>query len=184
MRSRIVFVAIAVTLSCCSKVDQTRPSRDSVSADSNKATFRSAIAIWAAGDISAIDQVTGPQYVGHVSTGDRDRQGLRERIEAFQRLYSSVAFHVEDQPDGDKVVTRLSADLTRRDTGKSVKLIGINISRFADGKIIEEWNTWEPVRHRESDTLTPNQSMKPRPPDHATARNLASEHAVGLSLSR
>ncbi len=122
-----------------------------MSADSNKAVFRKAIDIWAVGDVSAIDHVVAPEYVGHVSTGNRDRQGLRERIEAFQRLYSSIAFHVEDQlADGDNFVTRLSADLTSRDTGKSVKLIGINISRFADRKIIEEWNTWEPVAPEKS----------------------------------
>jgi len=86
------------------------------------------------------------EYVGHVSTGDRDQQGLRQRIEAFHRLYADVVFHVEDQMvDGDKVVTRLSAEVTRRDTSKRAKLIGINISRVAHGKIAEEWATWEPL---------------------------------------
>jgi ketosteroid isomerase-like protein len=120
--------------------------KDQMSAESNKALLRRAIDIWSAGNLSAVDEIVAPEYVGHVSTGDRDKQALRQRIEAFHRLYSQMAFHVEDQmADGDKVITRLSAVVTRRDTGKSAKLIGINISRVVRGKIVEEWNTWEPV---------------------------------------
>jgi predicted SnoaL-like aldol condensation-catalyzing enzyme len=48
--------------------------------------------------------------------------------------------------DGEKVITRLTADVTMRDGGESVTLMGINISRIVDGKIVEEWNTWEPLR--------------------------------------
>jgi len=91
--------------------------------------------------------VVAPGYIGHTSTGGRDIQGLRQRIEAFHKLYSNISFHIEDQmADGDKVVTRLTADVTMRDSGKSARLMGINISRIADGKIVEEWNTWESVR--------------------------------------
>ena len=87
--------------------------KDQMSAESNKALLRRAIDTWSAGDLSAVDEVVAPEYVGHVSTGDRDKQALRQRIEAFHHLYSQMAFHVEDQmADGDKVITRLSADLT------------------------------------------------------------------------
>jgi predicted SnoaL-like aldol condensation-catalyzing enzyme len=117
------------------------------SADSNKALFRHAVDQWATGDMSALDQVVAPGYIGHTSTGDRDIEGLRQRIQAFHKLYSSMSFHIEDQmTDGDKVITRMTAHATMRDNGKSVKLMGINISRIANGKIVEEWNTWEPVK--------------------------------------
>jgi predicted SnoaL-like aldol condensation-catalyzing enzyme len=109
--------------------------------------FRRAVDQWAAGDVSALEQMVAPGYIGHTSTGDRDIEGLRQRIEAFHKLYSKSSFHIEDQmADGDKVISRMTVDVTMRDSGKSVKLIGINISRIADGKIVEEWNTWEPVK--------------------------------------
>ena len=117
-----------------------------MSAESKKALFRHAVELWQAGSLSDLERVVAPEYVGHVSAGDRDIQGLRQRIESFHRLYADVVFHIEDQiADGDKVVTRLTAEVTRRDTGKHAKLIGINISRIAHGQIVEEWATWEPL---------------------------------------
>jgi hypothetical protein len=50
--------------------------------------------------------------------------------------------------DGEKVITRLTARVTMRDSGESAMLLGINISRIVDGKIVEEWSTWEPLRTR------------------------------------
>ena len=138
-----LILAFAFTLCSCSRSTHR-------SADSNKALFRHAVDVWAAGDMSALEQVVAPGYVGHTSTGDRDIEGLRQHIQAFHKLYSSMSFHIEDQmADGDKVVTRLTADVTMRDSGKPARLMGINISRIADGKIVEEWNTWEPIRGTE-----------------------------------
>ena len=135
-----LILAFAFTLCSCSR------SAHRSSADSNKALFRHAVDVWAAGDMSALEQVVAPGYIGHTSAGDRDIQGLRQRIEGFHKLYNNVSFHIEDQmADGDKVVTRLTADVTMRESGKSARLMGINISRIAEGKIVEEWNTWEPV---------------------------------------
>ena len=117
------------------------------SSESSKAVFRHAVGIWAAGDISALDEVIAPNYVGHTSAGDRDLDGLRQTIEAFHKLYSKSSIHIQDQMiDGEKVITRLTANVTMRDSGESATLMGINISRIVDGKIVEEWNTWEPLR--------------------------------------
>lgn len=117
------------------------------SSESSKAVFRHAVDVWAAGDISALDEVVAPNYIGHTSAGDRDLDGLRQTIEAFHKLYSKSSFHIEDQMiDGENVITRLTADVTLRDSGESATLMGINISRIVEGKIVEEWNTWEPLR--------------------------------------
>jgi hypothetical protein len=34
----------------------------------------------------------------------------------------------------------------RNAKGEPVALMGINISRVRDGKLEEEWNTWEPLK--------------------------------------
>jgi hypothetical protein len=115
--------------------------------ESSKAVFRHAVDVWASGDISALDEVVAPNYIGHTSAGDRDLAGLRQTIKGFHKLYSKCSFHIEDQMmDGEKVITRLTADLTMRDSGESATLMGINISRIVAGKIVDEWNTWEPLR--------------------------------------
>ena len=117
------------------------------SSDSSKAAFRHAVDVWSAGDLSGLDEVVAPSYIGHTAAGDRDVNGLRQSIEAFHKLHSQCSFRIEDQMvDGEKVITRLTAEVTMRDSGESVTLMGINISRIVDGKIVEEWNTWEPLR--------------------------------------
>jgi ketosteroid isomerase-like protein len=121
-RHVLLILALAFTLCSCSKSGQAPDNQSTTSAESNKALLRHAIDIWAAGNLSDLEQVVASEYVGHVATGDRDQQALRQRIKAFHRLYADVVFHVEDQmTDGDKVVTRLSAEVTRRDTGKRAK---------------------------------------------------------------
>ncbi len=114
-----------------------------------KAVFRKLVDLYAAGDVSALDQVVAPNYVGHPSAGDRDREGLRQSILYFHNLflYTRDSFVIEDQlVDGDKVVTRMTAHVHVRETGEPVTLLGINIARIVDGKLVEEWNTWEQTK--------------------------------------
>ena len=100
------------------------------SPESRKAVFRKLVDLYAAGDVSALDQVVAPNYVGHPSAGDRDLEGLRQSILYFHSLfvYTKDSFHIEDQlVDGEKVVTRMTAHVQIRETGEPVTLLGINI---------------------------------------------------------
>ncbi len=122
------------------------------SPESRKAVFRALVHLYAAGDVSALDQVIPPDYVGHTSAGDRDREGFLQSILFFHRLYvyTRDSFRVEDQlVDGEKVVTRMTANVRLRETGEPITLLGINIARIVDGKIVEEWNTWEQLKLRQ-----------------------------------
>jgi hypothetical protein len=44
---------------------------------------------------------------------------------------------------GDRVASRLEASLTNTATKRPIRMMGMNISRFRDGKIAEEWVVWE-----------------------------------------
>lgn len=102
--------------------------------------------MWETGDLSEFDKIIAADYVGHVASGTRDREGLRERIRTFRRLYPDIHFEVEDQfSQREKVVTRMRAVGTNSSTGAKTELIGINISRVVDRKVAEEWATWESV---------------------------------------
>ncbi len=119
------------------------------SPESRKAVFRTLVDLYAAGDVASLEQVIPPDYVGHVSAGDRDREGLLQSILYFHNLfvYTKDSFIVEDQlVDGEKVVTRMTAHVHLRETGEPLTLLGINIARIIDGKIVEEWNTWEQLK--------------------------------------
>jgi predicted ester cyclase len=117
------------------------------SADTRKAAFRQALEIWQEGRADRVDAVVTANYVGHTSTGDRNIDGLRKRIVEFHALYPDIRFTVEDQlAEGDRVTTRMTAIGTSQATGKPVRLIGVNISRFVGNRIAEEWPVWEVVR--------------------------------------
>jgi ketosteroid isomerase-like protein len=119
------------------------------STESKKAVFRRLVDLYATGDISALEEVIAPNYVGHASAGDRDLEGFRQSILHFHQLfiYTRDSFRIEDQMvDGEKVATRMTANVRIRETGEAVTLMGINIARIVDGKIVEEWNTWEQLK--------------------------------------
>jgi ketosteroid isomerase-like protein len=119
------------------------------SRESKKAVFRRLVDLYATGDISALEEVIAPNYVGHASAGDRDLEGFRQSILHFHQLfiYTRDSFRIEDQMvDGEKVATRMTANVRIRETGEAVTLMGINIARIVDGKIVEEWNTWEQLK--------------------------------------
>jgi predicted SnoaL-like aldol condensation-catalyzing enzyme len=103
--------------------------------------------MWLNGDFSTYHDAFAPDYIGHVATGDRDVAGLKRRIAAFRERYPDASFTIEDQWGlGDKVVTRMTLRATDSTTGALITQMGINITRFRDGKMVEEWNTWETLR--------------------------------------
>jgi predicted ester cyclase len=115
-----------------------------MSAQSNKDLFRTYVGLWETGRIDELGTVIHDRYVGHAPAGDRDLEGLRQRITVFGQLYSGARFQIEDElAQGSKVATRLTATAQRAAAGQAVKLFGLNISRVLDGKIIEEWMAWE-----------------------------------------
>ena len=94
--------------------------------------------------MNELASVLTPNYVGHAASGTRDIDGLRERITQFHKIYRDVHFLIEDQvAERDRVATRMIATATASATGKPVKLIGLNVSRFRGGRIAEEWPVWE-----------------------------------------
>ena len=76
-----------------------------------------------------------------LSAGDRDLEGFRQSILYFHKLFvfTQDSFRIEDQlVDGEKVATRMTAHVTIRETGEPVTLLGINIARIVDGKLVED----------------------------------------------
>jgi hypothetical protein len=115
-----------------------------MSANTNKQLFCDYVQVWESGELAGLERTIHEDYIGHPSWGDRDLEGLRQRIVVFGQIYQNVRFSIEDQiTEGDKVATRLTAMAKRSADGQEVVLYGLNISRIAGGKIIEEWMAWE-----------------------------------------
>ena len=68
-----------------------------MSAQSNKDLFRTYVGLWEDGRIDDLPTVIHDHYVGHAAAGDRDLEGLRQRIMVFGQLYPGARFQIEDQ---------------------------------------------------------------------------------------
>jgi len=97
-------------------------------------------------DLASVAEVYHPQFVDHVNSLEyHGTEGAQKSVALYLELFPDLSFEVEEQvTEADRVVSRWTLTGTHR--GRSVRLWGIVISRFADGKIVEDWAA--------SDTLT------------------------------
>ena len=110
--------------------------------------------VWNETDLSYVDQVYKADYVAHVAGAPRDIEGL-EQFKQFVILHSvltsKLQFRVEDQiAEGDRVATRWIATtlpaaglVSTPSDQQEVRVTGISIHRFTDGKIVESWDNWD-----------------------------------------
>jgi predicted ester cyclase len=96
-------------------------------------------------DLGSLPDVYHPEFVDHVNALEyRGHEGARKSIALYLALFPDLRFQVDEQlTEGDRVASRWTMIGTHR--GRPVKLTGIVISRFKDGRIIED--------HAASDTL-------------------------------
>jgi steroid delta-isomerase-like uncharacterized protein len=118
--------------------------------DQNKAAVKNFIdRLFSEGDLSAVDDHLSEDFVNHDphfgATGDRDgfRQMSNTCRTACPDWHSDMHRFVAEN---DVVVEHFTASGTHRGelmgiapTGKTLVLKGINIFRFADGRIVERW---------------------------------------------
>jgi steroid delta-isomerase-like uncharacterized protein len=114
-----------------------------------------------------LDEVYAPDVVWHQPEGDI--QGLEEAeqfVAMITTAFPDMSTTVEDViAEGDKVVTRVTIRGTHQGeveeygppTGKQVELEGITIHRFEDGKIVEEWNSYDNLSILQQLGLAPEQ---------------------------
>jgi predicted ester cyclase len=97
-------------------------------------------------DLASVAEVYHPQFLDHVNSLEHHGlDGARDSVALYLELFADLSFKVDEQvSEGDRVVSRWT--LTGIHRGRPVRLWGIVISRFEDGKIVEDWAA--------SDTLT------------------------------
>jgi steroid delta-isomerase-like uncharacterized protein len=111
--------------------------------------------VWNKGKLNVLDEITTKD---HVSSGPGSLPGLptgpegsKQFVTVYRNAFPDVHFTIDDQlADGDKVVTRWTADGTHQGelqglpaTGKSSTVTGININRIENGKIAESWGIFD-----------------------------------------
>lgn len=98
---------------------------------------------------AGVTEVYHPQFVDHVNALEyRGIDGARQSVALYRELFPDLRFTVDEQvSEGNRVASRWTLTGTHR--GRAVRLRGIVISRFEDGRIIEDWassDTLELVR--------------------------------------
>ena len=124
-----------------------------MSIEQNKATARRWFTdIIAQGQLAVADEVFAANHVIHDPHGPPGGwpdgpEGLKMVASAFSGAFTDWNIDIDDQiAERDKVVTRWTARATHTGplpgapaTGRSVRVTGANVARFADGKIAESW---------------------------------------------
>jgi steroid delta-isomerase-like uncharacterized protein len=105
------------------------------------------------GNLNAIDELVATDYVYHEPTAGekRGRDGYKQLITMYRNAFPDVRLTVEQQiAEGDLVVTRWTARGTHRGelfgaspTNKQVNVQGILISRISNGKVVEEFESYD-----------------------------------------
>ena len=106
--------------------------------------------VWNKGDFAVADELLARDYVDHDSSYPPGPAGVQAELSMYRRAFPDLRFTVEDViAEDDRVATRVSAigthqgDLPRIPaTGKRVTISGIVVFRFAHGKAVEAWMSY------------------------------------------
>ena len=107
---------------------------------------------WNQGNVAPLDEILASDYIHHDPGRPdvRSREDYKRWLAESHNLFPDLQIIGEDQvAEGDKVVTRWTFNGTNTGdfetpaplpaTGRKVAFMGMNIYRFAGGKIVEEW---------------------------------------------
>ena len=125
--------------------------------EENKALAQRAIdEVWSKGNLAVAPDVYSPNFVSHQHSHPhvrdvRDLPALIEFVREFREAFPDFHDTIHDQvAKGDKVVTRFTSTGTHRGalmglqpTNKQASWMGIVIDRIEEGKIVEEWVSWD-----------------------------------------
>ncbi len=105
------------------------------------------------GNLVVVDQLAASNYVYHEPTAGEVKgpEGLKKLITMYRHAFPDLRMTIDDQiAEGDRVVTRWRARGTHKGelmgvapSGKPITVTGILITRFANGKFVEEWENYD-----------------------------------------
>ncbi len=124
-----------------------------MSVQQNKAVVRRGLLdMWSTGNLSILEELIAPTYVMHDVAGDFNGvEAYHQFFTLYRNAFPDLHFTVDDQVgEGDFVATRWSSFGTHRGelmgiapTGKEITCMGVTLTRFENGKAVEEWNYWD-----------------------------------------
>jgi predicted ester cyclase len=125
--------------------------------EDNKAVPRRALeGVWSVGGSARAEDVYAPEVVSHQHSHPtvddvRGIGALKSFIAEFQSAFPDFVDTVERQiAEGDFVTTQFTSAGTQRGellgiapTNRRIEWMGIELARVVDGKIVENWVSWD-----------------------------------------
>ena len=119
-------------------------------AEENKASIRRYVEeAWNKGNVDIMDELMAAHYARHmaISAPPLTRDGQKQRILGFRRAFPDLRLTIEDMvAEGEKVSFRLTLRGTHQGdfmhvppTGKQIVVGAVDVARFEDGKVVEQW---------------------------------------------
>jgi predicted ester cyclase len=112
--------------------------------DSNRDVARTALEqVCSRGDMGLASRCYAEDFADHVGRLEyRGLEGVEQSTAIYRALLEDLAFDVVDQvAEGDRVASRFV--LRGANRGRRVQLWGITISRFHEGRIVEDWSAFD-----------------------------------------
>jgi len=107
---------------------------------------------WNQGNTAVFDELFAADYLGHDPSGPmHGPEGFKQFYATYRTAFPDTHLTIEDQiAEGNTVASRWTATGTHQGplmgippSGKRVRVTGITISRYASGKIAEEWFSYD-----------------------------------------
>jgi steroid delta-isomerase-like uncharacterized protein len=129
--------------------------------------------VWNQGKLERADELMSPDYVLHIQGGPETLttpEGFKQLCATYRGAIPDVHTTIEDLVgEGDRVVWRFTMRGTHlgelpggiAPTGKPVSFGGVVISRFAEGRWVEDWPIWDALTMLQQIGVvpTPDQEM-------------------------
>ena len=143
--SLFLIIAVVLTTGCQQQTDYSKEL---------KPLFDKYYEVWETGNLDELDAIIGPNFVRHSDKGTsvEGLENLKKMISGFRtafpdlKVVSNEEIYSENKFAGRWTFTGTNTGPGEMPpTGKSVTIWGINIIYFKDGKIVEEWDSFDNV---------------------------------------
>lgn len=125
-------------------------------AEENKALARRFIEeCWNKGNLNAVDELVSTNFVAHDPTVPGDVRGaaaFKQFISTYRTAFPDVTLTIDEllAVGNDRVLMRWTARGTHRGTlqgmpatGKQATVMGMTLSRYENGKDVEDYTSWD-----------------------------------------
>ncbi len=143
MKKILVFLfGVLFAFSACAQMDKT--------AETNAAMAdRFTTEAWNNGNLDLIDEMIADDFVRHLPNSWHTPK--IEGAAAFKEYMANIRtvypdFHREIHQriaEGDMVASSWTVSGTNQELNKEISIMGMSMTRYADGKAAEEWVTWD-----------------------------------------